>query len=183
MIEVTSGSTSKYEKVKSSEIRGCHELRKSAHGGALPLSGPALQQLQSHRSIHEAAYGEAEELTHIAKAFAEAGKEQAVLSTVRLLIEHWQTRTLCHATEEEEGFYKEVAMEYPEYADKIFFLTRDHNVMRQLVEEVEKLLVTQGSVHAMLDRFQMLLWLVERHSRDEEKWLLDVAPNDHAKRR
>ncbi|KYP79447.1 hemerythrin domain-containing protein [Ferroacidibacillus organovorans] len=147
------------------------------------MSGPALQQLQSHRSIHEAAYGEAEELTHIAKAFADAGKEQAVISTARLIIEHWQTRTLCHATEEEEGFYKEVAMEHPEHADKILFLTRDHNVMRQLVAEAEELLVNQGTIPAILDRFQMLLWLVEKHSRDEEKWLLDIETNDHAKRR
>jgi len=143
------------------------------------MSGPALKQLQAHRAIHDAAYGEADELTTVAKRFAAAGNEQAAIATASLLIEHWHTRTLRHAAEEEEGFYKEVASKYPEHAGDIFSLTRDHDLMRHLVAEAEERLATAGPLAAVLERFEMLLWLVEKHSREEELRLLDVQQHDH----
>lgn len=136
------------------------------------MSGPGLRQLHSHRSIHDAAYGEADEITTALKEFVQTGKEQASIATVRVLIEHWHTRTLRHAAEEEEGFYKEVATEHPEHVQDIAVLTRDHDLMRHLVAEIEALAKNEGSMRLILVRFQMLLWLVEQHSREEERRLL-----------
>lgn len=137
------------------------------------MSGPALKQLNAHRAIHDAAYNEADEMTIATRNFAEAGQVRAAIATVRLLIEHWQTRTLQHAAEEEAGFYKELLEKDPEKVADIAALTRDHDLMRHLLKEVEELVRESGSFQKMIDRLEMLLWLNLQHSREEEHRLLE----------
>ncbi|MCL6517200.1 hemerythrin domain-containing protein [Alicyclobacillus sp.] len=151
------------------------------------MSGPALKQLHAHRAIHDAAHGEAEELTGVFRRFVEEGRWQQARETAALVVEHWHTRTLRHAAEEESGFYREVAQQDPDRAGDIGALTRDHDLMRQLVAEAEARLAdvmplasprgeSSEPVEAFREialRFEMLLWLVERHSREEEKRLLE----------
>jgi hypothetical protein len=143
------------------------------------MSGPALKQLHAHRAIHDAAHEEAEELTGVFRRCVQEGRHDAAHAAAELVIEHWHTRTLRHAAEEEAGFYRDVAEQHPDRAGDIAALTRDHDLMRQLVSEAEARLaaspLTSADLEAILIRFEMLLWLVERHSREEERRLLGVA--------
>lgn len=212
------------------------------------MSGPALKQLNAHSSIHDTARGEAEELTAEFRRLVENALLREACETAGLIVEHWRTRTLRHATEEEAGLYREIVVAQPERVHDIGALTRDHDLMRALVAEAEFLLwslysgsrtAIEGAVtesvkppadtadarkvagaftgrigevsygdapqghpgaepeegsrggagevewnppHDSPDtrevlreiaiRFEMLLWLVERHSREEEAWLL-----------
>ncbi|MCL6597384.1 MAG: hemerythrin domain-containing protein [Alicyclobacillus macrosporangiidus] len=160
------------------------------------MSGPALKELHAHRAIHDAAYGEAEELTGVFRHCVEEGRYDAALAAAELVVEHWHTRTLRHAAEEEAGFYREVAEQHPNRSEDIAALVRDHDLMRQLVAEVEERLaisavptgteesasrletlgagVSNRRLEEMRIRFEMLLWLGERHSREEERRLLGV---------
>ena len=136
------------------------------------MSGPALKQHDAHQSIHNAAFYEAEELTELVRHLLAAGERSKAQDTAQLVIEHWQTRTLRHAAEEEEGLYQEVLMSNSARIQDITALTRDHNLMRQLVAEAEALIVQSEGLELALARFDMLLWMVQAHSREEEKRLL-----------
>ncbi len=138
------------------------------------MSGPALKQKDSHRAIHDAAHGEADELTGTVVEFMAGGKMEAAKAAARLLVEHWRTRTLRHAEEEEAGLYQEIVLQDPDRIRDIAGLTRDHALMRTLVDEAEEKLNQgdEGSFAEALERFRMLLWLVVAHSREEERTLL-----------
>lgn len=71
-----------------------------------------------------------------------------------MLIEHWQTRTLRHADAEETGWYRELLAERPELHDDIIALTRDHELLRILMAEIQGIFsargIAAGIVEAML---------------------------------
>jgi succinate dehydrogenase / fumarate reductase iron-sulfur subunit len=71
-----------------------------------------------------------------------------------VLIEHWQTRTLRHADAEETGWYRELLAERPELHDDIIALTRDHELLRILMAEIQGIFsargIAAGIVEAML---------------------------------
>ncbi|WP_027417347.1 hypothetical protein [Aneurinibacillus terranovensis] len=136
------------------------------------MSGPALRQLEAHRSIHQAANGEAEELLSIVQRLHHDGIRDRALETAHVLIEHWETRTLRHAESEEEGFYLEKGKKNPHLLETITKLTRDHDLMRLLVNESKDILQKDGVNKEVIVRFEALLLLVEIHSREEEKYLL-----------
>ncbi|MCL6593990.1 MAG: hemerythrin domain-containing protein [Alicyclobacillus sp.] len=141
------------------------------------MSGPALKQLHAHRAIHDAAYEEAKELTGVFRRLVQDGRWPQAREVGALVIEHWHTRTLRHAAEEESGFYREVAERDPARGADIAALTRDHDLMRQLIAEAEEsLTAVPESPDAYMNmwlRFEMSLWLVARHGREEERRLLE----------
>src|SRR5690348_7873442 len=101
------------------------------------MSGPALKHWDSHSSIHEAALGEALELTALLRQCIEKKEWVKALEVAYIAIEHWETRTLCHADSEEEGLYVEFMEQFPEVKELIIALKRDHALLRKLVGEIK----------------------------------------------
>jgi hypothetical protein len=136
------------------------------------MSGPALRQKEAHHSIHEAARGEAEELTIALRRAMKANDKTLALETAYVLIEHWETRTLQHAESEETGLYLEIAQQYPRKLPDIIALKRDHALLRILLEEGKQLLNISGPNALALTYFEAMLLVNKIHSRDEEETLL-----------
>ncbi|MNE32962.1 hypothetical protein D3C80_1266010 [compost metagenome] len=108
------------------------------------MSGPALRKVVSHSLIHQAALGEARELTDILERVVEQHEMERALEVAYITLEHWESRTLQHAQSEEEGLYREIAESHNELRDHVIALTRDHQLMRQLASEIKELLSSEG---------------------------------------
>ncbi|GLG01165.1 hypothetical protein Alches_12040 [Alicyclobacillus hesperidum subsp. aegles] len=137
------------------------------------MSGPALKQLDAHHAIHEAAFHEAQEMTVLFHHLVEKGDSERAVALAEAILDHWKTRTLRHAADEEIGFYQECREAMPHRAEEIAQLIRDHDLMRNLVAELEQLLSHTFDSRAISFRLDALLWVNEIHSRDEERCLLD----------
>lgn len=135
------------------------------------MSGPALKQWDSHSSIHEAALGEAEELTELLRHCIEKEDLEKALEVTYIILEHWETRTLRHAESEEEGLYIEISEKTPELKETIIALTRDHTLMRYIVEDIKQILSKLGAFHEILTRFDALILIDKLHNIDEGKML------------
>ena len=134
------------------------------------MSGPALRQHDSHHAIHQAAFSEAIDLTD-AVQHAIDNKLPEARAVVDLLLEHWETRVLRHADEEEQGLYQEIASNDPTMTSTLAGLRRDHDLMRQLWQEIHDEVESTGVAPGLICRFQHFLWLSHMHSQTEEKWL------------
>ena len=135
------------------------------------MSGPALKQWDSHSAIHEAALGEAEELTELLRHCIDKEELEKALEVTYITVEHWETRTLCHAESEEEGLYIEIAEKKPELKGTIVALTRDHTLMRYLIEDIKQILSKRGAFPEILKRFDALLLIDRLHNGDEGKMI------------
>lgn len=139
------------------------------------MSGPALKFVDSHSAIHEAALIEATELTELLEKVMKNEDLEKAIELAFVIIEHWETRTLRHAESEEEGLYKEIVETKPELKDDIVALTRDHDLLRLLVDEI-KALLEQGEINdSVLQRFQALILVDLLHNQKE----LEVLPDHH----
>ncbi|MDT2292215.1 hypothetical protein P7H15_03935 [Paenibacillus larvae] len=99
------------------------------------------------------------------------GELEKAAEIAYITVEHWEARTLQHASSEEEGLYVEALGIKPELKEVIISLTRDHQLMREIVGEIKELLA-QGKVgDELLARFQALIVVDELHNRDEMKML------------
>jgi hypothetical protein len=137
-----------------------------------PLSGPSLRKLEAHRSIHEAAFFEAKELTELLVKLYTEGKKEPGLEVASALVESWEKRTIAHADSEEEGLYKENLQKNPELIPILTMLKRDHELLRTIVAECKTILEEQSLTDELLRNFQALLVVMQIHSREEEKHLL-----------
>ncbi|HLR61688.1 MAG TPA: hemerythrin domain-containing protein [Lentibacillus sp.] len=135
------------------------------------MAGPALRKTESHASIHEAALQEARELTNILGNLLKGRETDNALETAYIIVEHWETRTLAHADAEERSLYKEIAETSPELKDNVVALTRDHNLMRNIVNDIKEMLERHGVGYDVLQRFQALILVDELHNLEEEKIL------------
>jgi hypothetical protein len=134
-------------------------------------SGPGLKHADSHAAIHEAALNEAIELNKILFALLKKGDEEKAKEVALIAVEHWETRTLQHADAEEKGLYKDLVEENSELKEDIVSLTRDHDIMRHLVEEIKDLLYTDGFNEQVLERFYSLVHVDAFHNQEEERIL------------
>lgn len=57
-------------------------------------TGPALKQLTSHRSIHDAGQAQARALTEEVMQLFEDNKTDECLDTAKTLLEHWEQKLL-----------------------------------------------------------------------------------------
>ncbi|SDE60330.1 Hemerythrin HHE cation binding domain-containing protein [Fontibacillus panacisegetis] len=135
------------------------------------MSGPALRKVDSHSLIHQAALGEARELTNVLERFLVRDEMERALEVAYITLEHWESRTLQHAQSEEEGLYKEIAESHSELRDHVIALTRDHQLMRKLVAEIKELLSREGVTKKVLERFTALIIVDEMHNHDEESMI------------
>jgi hypothetical protein len=140
------------------------------------MSGPGLNQRDAHHAIHRAAFHEAEQLTLLLRQALRTGDQQRALQVAAVLIEHWQTRTLRHAEAEETGWYCEILDERPELQADVIALTRDHELLRLLLAEIQGILLAQGIASGIVERFEAMLLLNGIHSREEEHRLLGREP-------
>ncbi|GGJ85177.1 hypothetical protein GCM10007063_04640 [Lentibacillus kapialis] len=140
------------------------------------MSGPALKRVDSHSAIHEAALNEAIELTNMLDTLYQENEQEKALELAYVLIEQWETRTLAHADAEENGLYKDLVDEDPEVKDDITALTRDHDLLRLIVDEIKEKLPETGLNDALIQRFQSLIIVDELHNKKE----MEVLPDhDH----
>ncbi|MEX1029482.1 MAG: hemerythrin domain-containing protein [Paenibacillaceae bacterium] len=133
------------------------------------MSGPALKHWDSHSSIHEAALNEATELTELLRQCIDKQDYEKAMEVAYITIEHWETRTLCHAEAEEEGLYVELVGKQPEVKEFVMALTRDHSLMRYLAIEIKQILQDHDSFDKVMKRFDAMILIDLLHNRDEEK--------------
>ncbi|MCM3637201.1 hemerythrin domain-containing protein [Sporosarcina luteola] len=137
------------------------------------MSGPALKQLQAHRSIHEGGLSGAVSKTELLIEFLQEGDMKSADRAADELIDYWKSRVISHADAEEEGLYLEIKKENPELEEAITQLTRDHDLLRIIVKDIEMLRETEKLSPTVLQKFYALLVVNEIHSRDEERLLLE----------
>ncbi|MFC6293275.1 hypothetical protein BHU61_08525 [Macrococcus epidermidis] len=136
--------------------------------------GPSLRQLHAHKQIHDTGLGLAVNMTDELIRTYQNGTEDEVIQEVIALVDFWESRVISHADAEEEadGFYTEVENNNPELHDKVQQLTRDHDIMRQVVAKIKTQMENEGFSTQIIDYFRSLIIVNEIHSRDEEAFLL-----------
>lgn len=136
------------------------------------MSGPALRQLFAHRAIHEGGLsGAVMKTTDMMDHLRQGELETANLAADDLL-DYWKTRVISHADSEESGLYKEIEQENPDMKSVITMLTRDHDLLRIIVKDIEALREEEGLSPSVLHKFHALMVVNEIHSREEERLLL-----------
>ena len=145
------------------------------------MPGPALSQLSAHRSIHDAALEEAEDLTSLLAQSIQQGDHEQIRQVAYVLLEHWETRTLRHADVEEREFYREIESTFPSLKTTVVQLSRDHELLRMIAGEIKHRLTQDVSWQDVLIRFQALILLNRMHSLSEETYL--IKPVEAAKER
>ncbi|WP_102347267.1 hemerythrin domain-containing protein [Bacillus sp. Marseille-P3661] len=136
------------------------------------MTGPSLRKQDSHSSIHEAALNEARELRDLFRKCLDEGEKEKALQVAEIAIDHWESRTLKHAESEEEGLYKEVVEDNPKLKKLIYQLTRDHDLMRRIVDTMKESLESQEPDHRMIPLLDSLIIIDEIHNDDEMNKLL-----------
>lgn len=135
--------------------------------------GPSLRQLHAHKAIHHGGYDGALSRTEEVFELLAHGESEHADHAVDELLDYWQSRIISHADAEEDGFYAEIAARKPELAETITKLTRDHELMRMMVSDIQRLRQTESLSHEVLRNLQALLAVNEIHSREEERLLFD----------
>ena len=134
------------------------------------MSGPALLQHDSHQAIHEAAYEEAKALTEWLQSL---DSEQFLQhkKVIDLLLEHWNTRVLAHAKEEEEGLY--LTWEATSFLDSSTLqqFVQEHQQMRDTIQSIVAMQEEGTTLQPILMQFLALLAMSQQHSSHEEREL------------
>lgn len=142
------------------------------------LSGPSLRKHDAHSLIHEAALNEAKELRKLLENSIRQGEYEKAVKVAEVSIEHWESRTLQHATSEEEGLYKDMVEENPHLEPLVTQLTRDHDLMRKMVEQMKYLLMKDNIDGKLVSLLDSLIIVDSFHNEDEVKHLLVKNEND-----
>lgn len=140
--------------------------------GVLNMSGPSLKKTDAHSSIHEAALNEARDLRELYRQCLEKEEKEKGLHVAEVIIEHWETRTLAHAESEETGLYKEMVEENPNLQETVIQLTRDHDLMRNVVEQMKELLAKKQVDEEFMRLLDGMIVIDEIHNEDEMNKLL-----------
>lgn len=136
------------------------------------MSGPALRQLHSHRAIHEGGLSGAVMKTEDLVEYLQQDDQDMAGKACDNLLDYWKTRVISHADAEEAGFYKEILAENPELDKEIIQLTRDHDLIRLIVQDIDTLREEDPSVTPeIMQKFYGLMAINELHSREEERLL------------
>ncbi|MEY2193288.1 hemerythrin domain-containing protein [Neobacillus sp. BF23-41] len=137
------------------------------------MSGPSLRKPDAHSSIHEAALNEAVELRDLFQKCLEDGEKEKAFQVIEVAIEHWESRTLKHAEAEEEGLYKDIVDENPDMISTVIQLTRDHDLMRRIVENMKERLQSHQPDQLMITLLDSLVIIDQIHNDDEMNKLLN----------
>ncbi|MDX8366874.1 hemerythrin domain-containing protein [Cytobacillus sp. IB215665] len=132
------------------------------------MSGPSLRKLDAHQSIHEGAVTEGKELLDMLVKLYKDDQHQYAQTVAKVLVEHWETRTIAHADSEEEGFYVDLLDKNPNLKEPLTMLKRDHDLLRILVTDVKDMLKNEGLTEEVIDHFKAILIVLDIHNHDEE---------------
>lgn len=139
-------------------------------------TGPALKQLTSHRSIHDAGQAQARALTEDLIQLFEEKQTEECLQTAYALIQHWEEKIIAHADAEDESFFQELLAGEQIPNKHIYMMMRDHDLFRQITAHIKDSLTEQNKVTMNhLYEFNTLLLLNAFHHKGEEKYLF---PNE-----
>ncbi|WP_042375394.1 hemerythrin domain-containing protein [Neobacillus jeddahensis] len=136
------------------------------------MSGPSLRKQDAHTAIHDSALNEAKELRFILHKCLTEGQREKALKVAEVTIEHWESRTLQHASSEEEGLYQEMVQEHPQLHPIVLQLIRDHDLMRRIVEQMKNLLINDHIDERMISLLDSLIIVDSIHNEDEMNKLL-----------
>lgn len=139
------------------------------------MPGPSLRQPHAHHAIHQGGLSGAVSKTEEVEELLEAREFEVARQAAEHLIEYWETRILSHADAEEDGFYQEMAEKNPSLQDAVVKLTRDHDLLRIIIQDVKAQLAGEGLTPEVLHQFHALLVVNAIHSRDEERLLFAEA--------
>jgi len=142
------------------------------------LSGPSLKKQDAHSSIHEASLHEAMELRALFRQCLLDNQKEQALQVAEITIEHWELRTLKHAESEEEGLYQDAVKEHPDLEPLVIQLTRDHDLMRRIVQQMKEQLLTREVNERMTQFMDGLILIDELHNDDEMNKLLPIYNED-----
>lgn len=132
--------------------------------------GPALKQIEAHRLIHMAAFTEAMDLWKMARSLCRQGDPFKARLVVEVFLEHWESRTLRHAEEEEGALYPLWISENPALEPTVSELRDQHEAMRGLLERIKTSVSNLGHF-GMLGLMGDLMRLSAKHIRREEALL------------
>ncbi|WP_231507807.1 hemerythrin domain-containing protein [Bacillus sp. UNC41MFS5] len=131
-----------------------------------------MRKKDAHSSIHDAALNEAIELRALFQKCLEDGDREKALQVIEVTIEHWESRTLKHAEAEEDGLYKDIVEANPDMLTTVIQLTRDHDLMRRIVDNLKNLLQTDEPNQRMVTLLDSLVIIDQIHNEDEMNKLL-----------
>lgn len=140
------------------------------------MVGPALRKKDSHKAIHDANLGVAEERVDTMKHLLNKQEHETLVEDMYEFIEYVEGRIITHtdSEEEDEGLYTETVKNNPDLHDKIQHLIRDHDLMRIIIDLMKKELENDEIDFQKLVDYSSAITLVnEIHSRDEEETLWD----------
>lgn len=120
----------------------------------IEMAVPALKQLHFHRTIHEGGLSGA------------IGKTEELLAFISQ-----DDLTTANRAADEDGVYGEIVEQQPELKDAVTKLTRDYDLIRIIVKDIEELRENENLCPAVLQRFQVQIIVNEIHSREEEPLL------------
>lgn len=135
-------------------------------------TGPALKQLTSHRSIHDAGQAQARALTEEVMQLFEEKQTEECLQAANALIEHWEEKIITHADAEDETFFQEL-LNREKIPDKhIYMMMRDHDLFRKITKHIKESIKQQEKVTMNhIYEFNTLLILNAFHHEGEEEYL------------
>lgn len=135
-------------------------------------TGPALKQLTSHRSIHDAGQAQARALTEDVMQLFEDQQMENCLQAAQALIQHWEEKIIAHADAEDETFFQELLAGEQIPDQHIYMMMRDHDLFRQITAHIKESITEQEKVtRHHLYEFNTLLILNSFHHKGEEKYL------------
>ncbi|MEH7085196.1 hemerythrin domain-containing protein [Neobacillus drentensis] len=100
------------------------------------------------------------------------GDKQKALQVIEVAIEHWESRTLKHAEAEEDGLYKDMIEANPDMVTTVIQLTRDHDLMRRIVDNLKNLLQIDEPNQRMISLLDSLVIIDQIQNDDEMNKLL-----------
>ena len=133
------------------------------------MAGPSLRQQHAHHAIHQGGLSGAVAQTDKVIELLVTNEDEAALKEAFVLIDYWETRILSHADAEEDGFYQETLERNPDLQAAVANLTRDHDLLRIIVQDVKNQLNEEGLVPEVIQQFHALLVVNAIHSREEER--------------
>lgn len=133
--------------------------------------GPSLRQFHAHQAIHNGGMTGALSRTVDLMDTLKTGDLEQANEVLDDLLDYWKTRIIAHADAEENGFYAEIVERDPEMGENITKLTRDHDLMKIIVADIEQLRESDGLSDEVMQKLQALIVVNEIHSRDEERLL------------
>lgn len=135
-------------------------------------TGPALKQLTSHRSIHDAGQAQARALTEDVMQLFEGEQTEDCLQAANILVQHWEEKIIAHADAEDETFFQELLASEEIPDQHVYMMMRDHDLFRKITTHIKESLKQQQKVTMNhIYEFNTLLILNAFHHEGEEEYL------------